>query len=88
MGCHLLLQGIFLTQELNPCLPHCRQILYHLSHQKSPKHTIHNFYLASQLAQWQRICLSMQETQETLILSLGWEDPLEKGMATHPGIVV
>ena len=25
--------------------------------------------------------------QETWIRSLGWEDPLEKGMATHPSIV-
>ena len=33
MGCHFLLQGIFLTQELNLGLLHCRQILYHLSHQ-------------------------------------------------------
>ena len=30
------LQGIFPTQGLNPCLPHCRQILYYLSHQGSP----------------------------------------------------
>ena len=30
-----LLQGIFPTQGLNPGLPHCRQILYHLSHQGS-----------------------------------------------------
>ena len=29
MGCHFLLQGIFLTQELNLHLLHCRQILYH-----------------------------------------------------------
>ena len=36
VGCHALLQGIFPTQGLNPCLPHCRQILYHLSHQGSP----------------------------------------------------
>ena len=31
MGCHVLLQGIFPTQGLNPCLPHlllCRWILY------------------------------------------------------------
>ena len=28
VGCHFLLQGIFLTQGLNPGLPHCRQILY------------------------------------------------------------
>ena len=36
VGCHALLQGIFLTQGLNPGLPHCRQILYLLSHQGSP----------------------------------------------------
>ena len=31
------LQGIFLTQGSNPGLPHCRQTLYHLSHQGSPR---------------------------------------------------
>ena len=36
VSCHALLQGIFPTQGLNPGLPHCRQILYHLSHQGSP----------------------------------------------------
>ena len=35
MVSHSLLQGIFPTQRLNPSLPHCRQILYHLSHQGS-----------------------------------------------------
>ena len=34
VGCHALLQGIFLTQGLNPGLPRCRQIL-HQSHQGS-----------------------------------------------------
>ena len=29
----------------------------------------------------------MQEPQETLIWSLGFEDPLEKKMATHPSIL-
>ena len=29
-------QGIFPTQVLNPGLPHCRQILYQLSHKGSP----------------------------------------------------
>ena len=27
---------------------------------------------------------AMQELQETWVRSLGWEDPLEKGMATTP----
>ena len=35
VGCHGLLQGIFLTQGVNPGLPHCRQILYCLSYQGS-----------------------------------------------------
>ena len=35
VGCHSLLQGIFLTQEWNPCLLHCRKILYQLSHQEA-----------------------------------------------------
>ena len=32
MGSRSHFQGIFPTQGLNPGLPHCRQILYHLSH--------------------------------------------------------
>ena len=36
VGCHFLLQGIFLTQGSNPGLLHCRQILYHLSYWGSP----------------------------------------------------
>ena len=30
-------QGIFPTQGLNPSLPHCRRILYQLSHKESPR---------------------------------------------------
>ena len=36
VGSLFLLQGIFPTQGLNPGLPHCRQILYQLSHKGSP----------------------------------------------------
>ena len=32
VSCHFLLQGIFLTKELNLGLLHCRRILYHMSH--------------------------------------------------------
>ena len=35
VGWHSLLQGIFPFQGSNPGLLHCRQILYHLSHQGS-----------------------------------------------------
>ena len=37
VGCHFLLQEIFPTQGLNPCLLHCRQRLYCLSHQGTSK---------------------------------------------------
>ena len=36
---------------------------------------------ASHVAQW------YTEMQETWVRSLGWEDPLEKGMATHSSIL-
>ena len=35
-GSHSLLQGLFPTQGLNPGLPHCRWILYQLTHKGSP----------------------------------------------------
>ena len=34
-----LLQGIFLTQESNPGLPHCRQVLYQLSQREAQNTT-------------------------------------------------
>ena len=45
MGSRSLLQGIFPTQGSNLGLPHCRRILYQLSHKASPKPTkIHAIY--------------------------------------------
>ena len=37
VGCHFLLQGIFLTQGSNPCLLHWQADSLPLSHQGSPK---------------------------------------------------
>ena len=37
VGSLSLLKGTFLTQESNPGLPHCRRILYQLSHKGSPR---------------------------------------------------
>ena len=39
------------------------------------------------MAQRVKNLLAIQETQETLVLSLGCEDLLEKGMATHASIL-
>ena len=44
---------------------------------------LHEFSKASQVAQWSRINLPMQETW---VQSLGGEDPLEGEMATHSSI--
>ena len=39
---------------------------------------------ASQMAQ---LVKNLPAIRETWVQSLGWEDPLEKGMATHSGIL-
>ena len=36
------------------------------------------------VVQWLRICLAMRETW---VRSLGWEDPLDKGKATHSSVL-
>ena len=42
--------------------------------------------MASQVAQVEKNLLLMQETEEMWVWSLGREDPLEEGMATHSSI--
>ena len=49
-----LLQGIFLIQELNQCLLHWRQILYCLSHKRSPRILKWVAYLFSRGPFWPR----------------------------------
>ena len=53
VGSHFLLPGIFPIQGSNLGFPHCRQILYHLSHQRSPEIMIvsiyKNFFVANKL---------------------------------------
>ena len=44
VGCLSFLQRIVLTQDSNPGLPHCRLILYHLSHQGSPSLSRSTFF--------------------------------------------
>ena len=39
------------------------------------------------MAQWLKNPLTMQESWEMLVRSLGWEDSLEEGMATHSSIL-
>ena len=41
-------------------------------------------YLVALVAQWVN---NLPAMQETWVQSLGWEDPLEKGMTTHSTIL-
>ena len=41
----------------------------------------------SQMVQWTKNSPAVQETLGTQVWSLGWEDPLEKEMATHSSIL-
>ena len=79
VGCHFLLQKIFPTQGSNPGLPYHRQTLYHLN-QGSPLSPLR----ASLVAQKVKRLPAVRETQ---VLSQGWEDLLEKEMATHSSIL-
>ena len=50
VGSYFLLRGMFLTQGSNPGLLHCRQILYHLSHQKAPRYVYFTIILSKRCA--------------------------------------
>ena len=54
MGSLSLLQGIFPTQGLKPGLPHCRWILYQLSHKWSPRILESVAYPFSSRSSWPR----------------------------------
>ena len=63
VGCHALLQGILLTQGSNPGVLHCRQILYHLSHQGT-----HLFIICLCLSVCLSVCLSIYPWREWKIV--------------------
>ena len=42
---------------------------------------------ASQVAQWVTNHHAMLEKRKMWVCSLGWEDPLEDEMATHPSVI-
>ena len=54
VGSLSLLQGIFPTQGSNPSFPHCEQILYQLSHKRSPRTLEWVAYPFSRGSSWPR----------------------------------
>ena len=71
VGSHSLLQGMFLTQGSNPGLPHCRQILYPLSHQGSP----HRWDMAKK---WKKIIENRIQRKTNAVWSHLYVESLKK----------
>ena len=69
---HSLLQGIFPTQGLNLGLLHCRQILYHLSYQGSPKEQVRS----------ERNIMVALKTELIFLVGWRWRDSLENVLET------
>ena len=65
VGCHALLQGIFPTQGSNPGIPHCRWILYQLSHSKGNSEQHHSFTLVSVLCKMSQMFERTQLVHES-----------------------
>ena len=63
VGCHALLQGIFLTQRSNPRLPHCRQILYCVSHQGSLIIPIHRVFIKRKFYEMCKVVRKMEHAK-------------------------
>ena len=77
VGSHSLLQGTFPTQGLNPGLPKCRQILYQLSHQGSPRIMERVVYPFSSRSSWPRNQTRVSALQADSLLSELPRKPLE-----------
>ena len=60
VGCHFLLQGIFLTQGLNLGLLHCRRFLYRLSHQGRCQHIPYSKVCVQSLQSCLTLCDPME----------------------------
>ena len=67
----------------NICIYMCIYIQYICRH----THTHTHVYMASLMAHWVKNLPAVQETRETRVQPLGWEDPLEEEIATHSSIL-
>ena len=65
-------------------VPHTEQILYKLLKGRQNNDLLK---MSPGLLWWLKMVESPPAMQETWVQSLGWEDPLEKEMATHSSIL-
>ena len=71
VGCHFLLQRIFPTQRLNPCLRHCRQILYCGAPGEAPPTRFCSLIFSSVCIDHLRLCLCFsQSTIKQIIFTM------------------
>ena len=93
-GLPFILQGIFRIQGSNPHLLHCRQILYHLSHQGSPGNRWGKFKrMVSCSSMWTRAAGtsrggSTSGTHEPCILCVRWPSGRHVPMFIQTGCAV
>ena len=71
-----LCEGIFPIQGLNPDVPHCRWILYHLSQQGSPR-----------ILEWVTVSLSTEPLLESPNKLSSSNGRGEEGCGTHDSVV-
>ena len=92
--CHVIHQMIISTQELNQGLLHCRQFLYHLSHQGSPytsseqvefeTKSIISFLLAPQKwNNWVDNIINMFMMYRRKLLNSGFKNPKTKKLHVY-----
>ena len=88
VGSHSLLQGIFLNQGSNPCLLHCRQILYCLTHKGSPKSSQHRLKngINASIITWTSRISCFQLLQESQPLQRLFHSLYLRSSWAHPGI--
>ena len=81
VGCHFLLQGIFLTQGLNLGLQHCRKTLYCLSHQGSQKN--YSYSCNCQGSSVHRILQARKLEWVAMPSSRGSSQPRDRAQVSH-----
>ena len=87
VGCLALCQGIFLTQGSNPGVPRCRQILYCISYQGSPKILEWAASAFSRGSSWSRKWTSLLYCRRILYqlsyqgIQKGWDGSTKPSMA-------
>jgi len=59
-----LLQGISPTQRSNPGLPHCRWVLYQLSHKGSPHDSWEGVKISILTGIWNKLILTLTDDLE------------------------